>query len=1139
MNPIQTTSFQNPLVRIVGVDSNKVGAPAFQYPQLVGVPNTANASAQQAEQNVVNGYQISADAYGKLAQQKGVEAQGYSQRSSNLLGGFDKVAQTLSDMTMIEEKRKAAERKAQQDSNLTQTTLQADMFVSKALEEARTNNPIEARQNAIRAIMEADIADSDKQSLLHHTFAGFDSLYKEWDGNQFKAAEKLQAAHASGVEMGLRKRTFALQADLTRGDVSADRANQIIDQANQAFNDAIENNNLDPVRAMELRNNFLGSVLDNAFVGAKARSAIAEKATEYTAATNEITTVLKDRYGGDPSSSDFKNEAAIIAAQHGLPASFHIYDKNDQLKDQLDLERTKDALGDLERKRLIDTRASQSYPLFTIGSMVFKAIKSPDYLAGLDPRGDKVIIQVHQQWEKDKQAYQTLRTKIFNTRTQLSAVLNPKDNITESVTTSNDPVLGNAQGNTSLTKSVSKGVVDQAKADSLRNEMQVFMYEQKRLEETWKPYGLSNFDAPEVSFKEAQQRNAGVSAQVQEYKNLNPNRVAGQGGDSATYPNFNRVPKLADYQGMMTPFKKGTAFEIGRSYIDDPHGDGTGHTYPARDFKVPVDTQLYAMTPGVVAHAGMKGNYGLSVVIKMPDGGSYIYGHLNSLSVRKGDTVQPGQLVALSGGEAGDPRAGRSTGPHLHFDVTDASGKTIDPNQFLKSIPQQLQRPTYGYGLPPNQSMGNTYGLSVISLANGGYIKDNIYYEPGGGLNNLATGSSTRIISGTNQKLYDRLNESVGITPEKATQFGYHPQAEALPSELRRIPGTNAQLAAPAATAYQRMVQAAKAQGISLYPISAYRSVQDQHNILKDKARRGMSPDEMLQFSAPAGYSEHHTGNAIDIGTSRETDLHGAFENTPAFNWLRANGPRYGFSLSYDKNSKGTGYEPWHWKYTGGETSGKATGGPSNVSTANPLRMGKAPINKSYYPKQSAPDDNYGYGQLLHDKPYAHKLNQVANNLGIPGQWLADVIDYENSTHNPGLWGGSGNSYVGLIQFGRAVAQDLGTTQEALAGMSRPQQLDYVQKYLGRFRGHLNTIEDVYAAVNIGNPYDSPAERAYKADGNDSFPYHVKRLGFRAGRRYQTSYDQTAAIHTTYHADCSFCNSLHSHGSAVPPHYAA
>lgn len=1133
MNPIQTTSFQNPLVRIVGVDSNKVGAPAFQYPQLVGVPNTANAAAQQAQQNVVNGYQIAADAYGKLAQQKGVEIQAYSQRLTNPLSGFDKVAQTLSDMTLIEEKKKAAEYKAQQDRNLTQTTLQADMFVAKAVEEARTNNPIEARQNAVRAIMEADIADSDKQSLLHQTFSGFNTLYKEWDSNQFKVAEQLQAKHASNVEMGLRKQTFALQADLTRGDVSADRANQIIDQANQAFNGAIENSNLEPVRAMELRASFMNSVLDNAFVGAKARSAIAEKAAEYTAATNEVTTLLKDKYNGDQSSPDFKNEAAIIAAQHGLPASFRVYDKNDQLKDQLDLERTKDALGDLERKRLIDARASQTYPLFTIGSMVFKAIKSPEYLAGLDPRGDKVILQVHQQWEKDKGTYQALRTKIFNTRTQLSAVLNPKDTITESVSTSNDAVLGSAQGNTSITKSVSKGVVDQAKADALRNEMQVFMYEQKRLEDTWRPYGLSNFDSPEVSFQEAQQRNAGVAAQVQEYKNLNPNRVAGQGGDSATYPNFNRVPKLAEYQGMITPFKKGTSFEIGRGYIDDPHGDGTGHSYPARDFRVAVDTPLHALTSGIVAHAGMKGAYGLSVVIKMPDGGSYIYGHLNSLSVKKGDTVQPGQLVAVSGGAAGDPRAGRSTGPHLHFDVTDASGKTIDPNQFLKAIPQQLQRPTRSYGLPPNQSMGSTYGLSVISLANGGYIKDNVYYEPGGGVNNLATGSSTRVISGTNQKLYNRLNDSVGITPQKAAEFGYRPQPEAMPRELRKIAGTNEQLATPAATAYERMAQAAKAQGIILYPISAHRSVQAQHSILKDKAKRGMSPDEMLKFSAPAGYSEHHTGNAIDIGTSKETDLHGDFEKTQAFNWLRTNGPRYGFTLSYDKNGKGTGYEPWHWKYT--------TSGAPKVSTAKPLRVGMAPINKSHYPKQSNLDDNYGYGQLVQDKGYSKKLNQVANNLGIPGQWLADVIDYENDTHNPGRWGGSGNQYVGLIQFGRAAAQDLGTTQEALAGMSRVQQLDYVQKYLRRFNGHLNTIEDVYAAINIGNPYDSPATRAdtSRNDGNNSFPYHVKRLGMRAGRRYQTSYDSPPAIHTSYHASCSLCNSLSANGSTVPPHYSA
>jgi zinc D-Ala-D-Ala carboxypeptidase len=1134
VNPIQTTSIQNPLVRIVGVDSNKVGAPAFQYPQLVGVPNTADASAKQAQQNVTQGYEIAANTYGRLAQQKGVEAQAYSQRG-NAFSGFDKVAQTLNDMTIIEQKRKQAELQAQQDKNFTTLQLDVDTIVSEAVQEARTVNPIQARQDGVRRILESNTDESNKRVALNKLFTGLDGVYKDWDSNMFKAAEKAKSAYESDLEMSLRKRTYALQADLTRGDVGVDRANQILDQADQAFDEAIGNSNLDPVRAMELRGKFLGGVLDNAFIGAKARASIQERASEYTKASNEVITLLNDKYGGDQSSSDFKNEVAIIAAQHGLPSSFKVYGKEDQFKEKLDFEKTREALVDLEQKRLIDKRAAQTYPLFSIGTMVFKALKSPEYLAGLDPRGDKVIIQVHDQWKKDQTKYKTLRNQMWDLRTQLSAALNPKDNVTESVTTSNDPILGAAQGNTSITKSVSKGIVDQAKVDALRSEFQSKQYEQQQLADTWKPYGLDNFDSPDVSFKEAQQRNAGVSSQVQEYKNLNPNRVAGQGGDSATYPNFKRVPKLASYQGMITPFAQGTAFEIGRSFIADPHGDGTGHSYPARDFAVASDTKLHAVAPGTVVHAGMKGAYGLSVVVKMPDGGSYIYGHLNSLSVKRGDTVQPGQLVALSGGAAGDPRAGRSTGPHLHFDVTDANGHNIDPNQFLKSIPQQLQRPSLSYGLPPNQSMGNAYGLSVIRLANKGYIKDNIYYEPGGGVNNLATGSSTRIVSASNQKLYDRLNESVGITAQKATEYGYRPQAEVLPKELRGIPGTNQKLAAPAATAYQRMVQAAKAEGINLYPISAHRSVKDQHAILKEKVRRGMSPDEILKYSAPAGYSEHHTGTALDIGTSPGTDLNEAFENTTAFQWLKSNGPRFGFKLSYDKNTsgKGTSYEPWHWRYEGGDPAA------GKVSTAKPLRMGRAPITKNFYPKKSDLDDNYGYGALAEDKPYARKLNQVANNLGIPGQWLADVIDYENDTHNPSRRGGSGNAYVGLIQFGAAAASDMGTTQEALAGMSRVQQLDYVQKYLSRWPGKLNTIEDVYAAINIGNPLDTPLQRSAKADGNNAFSYHAKRLGMRAGRRYQTSYDAASAIHTTYHANCSFCNSLPNKGNNVPAHYAA
>jgi len=68
--------------------------------------------------------------------------------------------------------------------------------------------------------------------------------------------------------------------------------------------------------------------------------------------------------------------------------------------------------------------------------------------------------------------------------------------------------------------------------------------------------------------------------------------------------------------------------------------------------------------------------------------------------------------------------------------------------------------------------------------------------------------------------------------------------------------------------------------------------------------------------SAPPGYSEHHSGRALDVTTPGATPLQEEFEGTPAFAWLSKNAASFGFALSYPRgNRHGFMYEPWHWCY--------------------------------------------------------------------------------------------------------------------------------------------------------------------------------------------------------------------------------
>ena len=121
-------------------------------------------------------------------------------------------------------------------------------------------------------------------------------------------------------------------------------------------------------------------------------------------------------------------------------------------------------------------------------------------------------------------------------------------------------------------------------------------------------------------------------------------------------------------------------------------------------------------------------------------------------------------------------------------------------------------------------------------------------------------------------------------------------------------------LAPRAARAYARLHAAAAADAIELQLVSAFRSAEYQLGILKRKLERGQSIDEILRVSAAPGYSEHHSGRAVDLTTPGFAALEEEFEHSSAFAWLVANAARFGFALSYPRdNLHRIAYEPWHW----------------------------------------------------------------------------------------------------------------------------------------------------------------------------------------------------------------------------------
>jgi murein DD-endopeptidase MepM/ murein hydrolase activator NlpD len=97
------------------------------------------------------------------------------------------------------------------------------------------------------------------------------------------------------------------------------------------------------------------------------------------------------------------------------------------------------------------------------------------------------------------------------------------------------------------------------------------------------------------------------------------------------------------------------------------------------DFAAPVGTPIVSSAGGVVAFAGWKGDYGWVVEIDHGNGLVTRYAHASELLVRPGQVVIPGDRIAVVGS------TGRSTGPHLHFEVLRA-GDHVDPKRYLAGV---------------------------------------------------------------------------------------------------------------------------------------------------------------------------------------------------------------------------------------------------------------------------------------------------------------------------------------------------------------------------------------------------------------------------------------------------------------------
>jgi murein DD-endopeptidase MepM/ murein hydrolase activator NlpD len=137
---------------------------------------------------------------------------------------------------------------------------------------------------------------------------------------------------------------------------------------------------------------------------------------------------------------------------------------------------------------------------------------------------------------------------------------------------------------------------------------------------------------------------------------------------------LNRIIYNISYTPLGLPFPGAITSTFG--HRENPFGGDGVETHKGLDIKGPNGGEVKAMAKGEVKFAGLKGGYGNCIILKHGNGFETLYGHLSKILVRVGQQIDIGQQIGNIGS------TGRSTGPHLHYEVH-RNGQKINPEAFL------------------------------------------------------------------------------------------------------------------------------------------------------------------------------------------------------------------------------------------------------------------------------------------------------------------------------------------------------------------------------------------------------------------------------------------------------------------------
>ncbi len=170
--------------------------------------------------------------------------------------------------------------------------------------------------------------------------------------------------------------------------------------------------------------------------------------------------------------------------------------------------------------------------------------------------------------------------------------------------------------------------------------------------------------------------NLGLPANVKLPENVKLPQNVQLPGNLKLPPQLEEFTRNALPPNALTPQKKRAVKPVSGT-VTSGYGARWGTNHNGVDIANRVGTPIYAVTDGTVLESGPASGFGMWVRVRQDDGTTGVFGHVDQSFVKAGQKVHAGQQIATVGNR------GQSTGPHLHYEVWDQSGRKINPEVWL------------------------------------------------------------------------------------------------------------------------------------------------------------------------------------------------------------------------------------------------------------------------------------------------------------------------------------------------------------------------------------------------------------------------------------------------------------------------